>query len=228
MPQLPWFALLVAGCNGEDPEATAPTGDRVDVACPGDPGCADVPGAPLEVGVGVRSVVPSCFESWEDLDADAVYEGPGEVFLDCGCDRLCPGDPGYAGADEGEADGRFQAVWMAGFQNSRAATAVRDASVGIRGEGDGLWARALILRQGNTTVGFVAIDAIGWMYDDVVRMRAAARDAGLDLDHLVVHSSHVHEGPDTMGIYGPTISITGYDPRYAETTTEQEIGRAHV
>lgn len=224
MRPLALVALLAAGCRGKEPDdgPSTPVDEGLDVYCPG-PGCEEVPGAPLEVGVGVRSVVPDCFESWEDLDADAVYEGPGEAFLDCGCDRLCAGDPGYPGADEGEGDGKFQAVWMAGFQNARAASGVRDASVGIRGENDGLWARALILQQGETRIGFVVIDAMGWMYDDVLNMRAAVAEAGIELDHLVIHSSHGHEGPDTMGIYGPTISVTGYDPQYAAFTYGQVV-----
>lgn len=210
--------LALAACGGKSDEEPAEQGWKPDVFCPGSPGCEEAPGAPLEAGVAVRSVVPDCYESWVDLDEDAVFEGPGEAFLDCGCDRLCSGDPGYSGPDDGEGDGVFQAAWLAGFQNSRAATGVRDGATGLRGDGDGLWARALVLRQGNTTLGLVAIDAIGWMYDDVQRMRADVAAEGIDLDHLVIHSSHVHEGPDTMGIYGPTLTVTGYSSEYAAQT----------
>ncbi len=215
---MPWWPVLwLWSCGGRAPEGTPEPAWEPDVWCPGGPGCATADG-PLEVGVAVRSVVPECFEAWVDDDDNAVYEPAVEAFLDCGCDRLCPGDPGYPGPDAGEGDGQFQAVWMAGFQNGRAATGVRGAGVGLRGEGDGLWARAVVLRQGQTAVGLVTLDAVGWMYDDVRAFRQAVRDAGVDLDHLVIHSSHVHEGPDTMGIWGPSLTRTGYDPAYAEQT----------
>lgn len=208
-------AFLAVGCGGDEEEP----GWSPELYCPGDPSgvCDALPGTPLLAGTASRSVVPTCYESWVDLDDNATYAaGEGETFLDCGCDRLCPGDAGYTGADEGEGDGVFQAIWLGGFQNSRPASGVRDATLGLRGEGDGLYATAIVLSQGNTTLGIVAIDAVGWMIDDVTAMREAVRAAGVDVDHLVVHSSHVHEAPDTMGIWGPTISETGYDAAYAE------------
>lgn len=216
--------LVLASCGkGADLEPSTEAPWRPDKVCPGDPGCADVPGAPLLAGVATRSVVPDCYEIWEDLDGNAVFSPASESFEDCGCDRLCAGDPGYPGADQGEGDGVFQASWLAGFQNGRAATGVRDGALGLRGEGDGLWARALVLEQGNTAVGIVAIDAIGWMYDDVRAMREAVLVAGIPLDHLVIHSSHVHEAPDTMGIYGPTLTVTGYSSAYAEQTADAVV-----
>jgi hypothetical protein len=147
---------------------------------------------------------------------DATYEtGSGDSFLDCGCDRLCPEDPGYTTPDAGEGDGEFQAIWIGGFQNSRAATGVRGDGLGLRGEGDGLWARALVLEQGQTTLAIVALDSVGTMFDDVEHFRDALRAAGHDVDHLLIHSTHVHEAPDMMGIWGPGITETGYNPDYA-------------
>jgi len=204
-------SLVWVGCKGEE----EPDGYTPDLACPGDPSgvCDPVAGAPLRAGAAVVSIVPECYESWVDSNGDHHWTGT-EPILDCGCDRLCPGDEGYPGPDEGEDDDQFQAQWLAGGDHTVPVMGVRDASLGLRGEGDGLWARALVLEQGNTTLAFVAFDLIGVFYDDTLRIREEAASRGLDLDHLVVHATHVHAGPDTLGLWGRTITDSGYDPRY--------------
>src|SRR5262249_41520953 len=49
-------------------------------------------------------------------------------------------------------------IWLAGFSQKRAATAVHDD----------LWAVACVIDDGITRVGIVALDAIGFFHDDVV------------------------------------------------------------
>lgn len=209
------FSAAGSGCAGDDPaQPSTPAGYRPALVCPGDPQCATNDGQ-LSAGAAVRSIVPDCFETWDDLDGDATYDAVAEPFHDCGCDASCAGDPGYPGPDEGEGDGKFQAVWIAGFQNSRPANGVRGAELGFRGAGDGLWATAVVLDQGDTRIAIVAVDAFGVMIDDTVALRDAADAAGLGIDHLLLHSSHSHAAPDTLGIYGQTLSNSGYDPAYA-------------
>lgn len=214
-----WIVGLLFGCSPQAGDADTipdgPSGWQPDFVCPGGPGCADADGA-LRVGVAVRSIVPACFEDWDDLNDSSTWQQGSEPFRDCGCDRLCPDDDGYPGPDEGEGDGVFQAAWIAGFANSRPATGVRGADLGLRGEGDGLDLRVVLLDQGSTRVAIVAMDAIGWMHDQVLRFREDVAAAGLGVDHLIVHSTHSHSAPDVMGIYGPSITRTGYDPAYAD------------
>ena len=195
------------GGDGADPGPWAP-----EVYCPGEAGgaCANNSGA-LRAGAASLPITPTCFETWEDLDADAEWEPPDEAFFDCGCDRLCPGDPGYTAADAGEGDGVFQAVWMAGFQNSRAAQGVHDE----------LWARAVVFDQGETRVAVVAVDLVGWFNADVQLSRAALAAAGADVDLLIVSATHTHEGPDTMGLWGRTASASGVDPAYVAAVRGQ-------
>src|SRR5688572_30736563 len=123
-------ALLLLACK-KDPDDTGPT-YVPDVFCPGGPDCADASGA-LEAGVARLSIEPDCYEAWPDEDGDAEYGGD-DTFLDCGCDRLCEGDPEWPGADEGEGDGEFQAIWLAGSQNGRATIGPRPAELGLDGE----------------------------------------------------------------------------------------------
>jgi hypothetical protein len=213
---------LLSACHPDPARPKVEDPDRPLLVCPGDPECPDAKG-PLLAGAAVRSILPTCWETYDDLDGDVAWDPIAEPFRDCGCDRLCPGDPGWVAADDGEGDGVFEASWLAGFQNGRAATGTRDASLGLRGEGDGLWASALVLDQGSTRIAVVALDAFGVMIDDTHAIRDAADAAGLDIDYLVVHSSHTHAAPDTLGIYGQDLTHSGYDPRYLALVRDQVV-----
>src|SRR5207253_9382613 len=52
-------------------------------------------------------------------------------------------------------------VYMAGFGNNRKATGVHDP----------LFARAVVLRQGDTKIALVSIDVVGFFYTNVQRVR---------------------------------------------------------
>lgn len=176
---------------------------------PNVPECASNEGA-LRAAASVRSIVPECFEAWVDVDGNAVFDGD-DTFLDCGCDRLCPEDDGYPGADEGEGDGDFARVFVAGFQGNRLATGIRGVNEGLVGEGDGIDVRVLVLDQGEVRVAVLAVDTVGIFRPDVTRIRAAFDEAGADVDAVIVHALHNHEGPDTMGLWGEGPLVSGYD-----------------
>ena len=197
--------------GGDEPDAP-------DLQCPGDPSgkCDPVADAKLEAGAAVLSTVPDCFETWVDLDMDFKYKKGNDELHDCGCDRLCEGDEGYLGPDDFEGDGLLHAAWMAGFGNGRPASGVRGEGVGLPGigEDDGLWARGVVLRKGNTTVAIVALDVVGWFNGDILAVRELLAEQGQEVDHLIVHATHTHEGPDTMGLWGAELFQSGYDPLY--------------
>lgn len=207
------LSLLLLACNGKTDVETGDGGTDSGtppewapaLICPGDASCPDNDGA-LLAGAASVVITPDCFESWQDLNADATWDEDEEPFLDCGCDRLCEGDEGWTAADEGEGDGVFQTVWMAGFQNSRPAQGVLDD----------LWARAIVFDQGGTRIALVSVDLIGVFRPDVLDARALVAGAGLEIDHLILTSTHAHEGPDTMGLWGPTAVISGVDADYMD------------
>ena len=136
-------AVLITGlaCQGDPAPQDSGSGDqawRPSLVCPGDLGCESNEGT-LRVGAAGRVITPTCFEGWEDLDGDGWYDKSEESFFDCGCDRVCPEDEGWTTADEGEGDGTFQAIWIAGFGDGRPATGVHDD----------LWTRAVAIESGD-------------------------------------------------------------------------------
>lgn len=90
-------------------------------------------------------------------------------------------------------------VYMAGFDNGRAAAGVHDD----------LWARCVALEAGGQPVVICAVDVIGLFHDDVVKVRAAVPGA-----QVIVAATHVHEGPDTMGQWGAKQGVSGINESY--------------
>lgn len=182
--------------------------------CPGSPGCETSTDTTLYAGAAARTTTSVGFElaktDW--INDDAVWEGnlmDTETFHDCGRDQLCPGDTGYTAPDDGEGDGMFQGLWIAGFDHSRPAFGIHDDT----------WARAIVLKQGNTTVALVSLDAVGFFYSDI--QKAIERlPASSEVDHVILSSTHTHEAADTMGqwgpgdIGGPLPAATGRDPEH--------------
>lgn len=61
---------------------------------------------------------------------------------------------------------------------------------------DPLWARALVLDDGETRVGLVAMDVIGVSADMMAEVRSRARSAaGIAPDGLLIAGTHTHSGP---------------------------------
>ncbi len=121
--------------------------------------------------------------------------------------------------DDGEAyedlngNGEWDAVWLAGFGPGRAAQGVHDD----------LYVRAVTFRQGDVHFAWVVVDVVGYFHSEVVRIREAARAAGLDFDHILVGSTHNHEGPDTMGIWGRTTFSGGINDAYMDFIVAEAV-----
>jgi hypothetical protein len=90
-------------------------------------------------------------------------------------------------------------VYMAGFGHHRVAVTVHDD----------LYARCLAFSTGQRPLVVCEVDLIGFFLDDVERVRAKVPEAD-----VVVASTHVHEGPDTMGLWGPAVGQSGIDNDY--------------
>jgi hypothetical protein len=96
-------------------------------------------------------------------------------------------------------------VYMAGFGHDRKATGIHDD----------LWARAVAVSDGSQKLAIVSVDLIGVFHEDVVKARELLRQR-VPGAVLIVSSTHNHEGPDSMGLWGRGRFSSGVDPRYLD------------
>ncbi len=91
-------------------------------------------------------------------------------------------------------------VWLAGFGHNRKATGVNDP----------IMARAVVLAGGKEKIALVSVDLVGLFHPNVERARK--RLSGFR--YVLVSSTHNHEGPDTLGLWGPSPLQPGVDRAY--------------
>ncbi len=91
-------------------------------------------------------------------------------------------------------------VWLAGFGKNRKATKVHDP----------LMARAVVLAHAKQKIAIVSVDVVG-LFNEVARN---VRTQLPGFTYVLVTSTHNHEGPDTMGLWGPNLFASGIDPEY--------------
>lgn len=65
------------------------------------------------------------------------------------------------------------------------------------------------------------MDVIGLFYDDVLKIRDQVKVQAPKVSHLIVASTHVHEGPDTLGLWGPDPLHTGMDENHLARWTHR-------
>lgn len=96
-------------------------------------------------------------------------------------------------------------VYMAGFGNDRQATGFHDR----------LWARGVVVGGPGGRVAIVALDVVGYFANETETARAmVSPDSGID--YAAISSTHQHEGPDTLGLWGPNQFFTGIDFGYLD------------
>ena len=96
-------------------------------------------------------------------------------------------------------------IYLAGFDNDRQATGVHDP----------IWARGVVLEHGETKIAIVTLDVVGYFYNEVQTIRSRfGPERGFDA--ITVTSTHNHEGPDTMGLWGEDELSSGADLGYLD------------
>ncbi|MBI1301558.1 MAG: hypothetical protein GC137_07865 [Alphaproteobacteria bacterium] len=146
----------------------------------------------MTAGFGKTEITPTEFDTWTDVSGNARYTpADGDTF------------------DDLNGNGKFDPIWLAGFSQNKPATGINDP----------LWARSMILNDGQTRMGMCVIDMIGFGHDDVVTVRKRIQEA-LDLDYLIISSTHVHSSPDLMGLWGPNPYTSGINESYREQVIE--------
>ena len=120
-----------------------------------------------------------------------------ETFTDENMDREWQSSEPYV---DKNGNGKFDGVWL--FGGGRAAQGV---------END-VEARAMAFVQGDMTFVILSLDCIGLLTSDMDVIRNDPQLAGLGIDHVLISSTHAHDAPDTMGLWGPTATVTGRQP----------------
>jgi hypothetical protein len=100
-------------------------------------------------------------------------------------------------------------VFIAGYGQNRRATGVHDK----------LWSRVTVLDDGHKKIALVSVDLVGLQYPAVLEIRKRLPE----FDYLLVSSTHNHEGPDVVGLWGPTYIISGFDRAYYELLLDKIV-----
>jgi hypothetical protein len=177
-------------------------------------GCADGPrqgSGPIRVGVAAVAITPCgerpgwdgpitssgvWGETYEDLNGNGRYD-VGEPFTD---------DPANDVLDPQSA-GKYDGIYLAGFGSDRIALGCHDD----------LWARALVLDDGVRRLAIVSLDLIGTLkYGSYYGFAHAQEllEPELGVTDFVFSSTHDHQGPDALGLWGPDTLVDGKFPRY--------------
>jgi hypothetical protein len=165
----------------------------VDDFCPGASHCPNGSDGVLHVGVGRALINPTIVESsWNDANRNGLYDQ----------------DESY---DDRNGNGQFDGTWIAGFSSGRPAT----------GAHDDLEVRAMAFRSGDVTVAVASIDIVGLFRDDMDRVRRHPALEGLSLDHVLISSTHLHQGVDTVGLWGRSPVETGVTSSYQNLVIER-------
>jgi Neutral/alkaline non-lysosomal ceramidase, N-terminal len=112
---------------------------------------------------------------------------------------------GFGEVDVSPVLGR-KPVLMAGFGQDRRATKIHDP----------IMARAIVFSDGKSKIGMVCVDVIGLFLPSVENIRKQLPG----YQYLLVSSTHNHEGPDTLGLWGPNLFTTGVDREYLKQVEE--------
>ncbi|NOX67333.1 MAG: hypothetical protein GXO85_16420, partial [Chlorobi bacterium] len=149
----------------------------------------------MTAGFAKMPITPTIVDTWNDANNDAEYdEDDGDTYND------------------NNNNGKFDAVWIAGFSNGKPAQGVHDD----------VWARVMVIDDSDTRIALVALDAIGFMYDDVIDIREQI-PSDLNIDYTLIASTHTHESNDLVGIWGEDIFHSGVDPKIMEYVKSQTL-----
>ncbi len=107
---------------------------------------------------------------------------------------------GFAEVDVSPTIGADKPVFIAGFGHNRKATALHDP----------IMARAVVLEYDKKKIALVSVDIVGLFLGNV----ESVRNSLPGFTYVLVSSTHNHEGPDTLGLWGSSPFASGLDPAY--------------
>lgn len=183
--------VILGACGGED--ATSLGTNDWPLGLERDAGVLYAGAANLDVTPNIAAK-----DTWTDLNGNFDFDG----------DWTDPAASVEPWVDV-NGNGYFDPVFIGGFGFARPGIDVR--------EGDPITTRAMLLARDSDLLAIVSLDLVGLTH---VRIDAAAerlRERGLPIDRLLVTTTHNHQGPDAVGLWGaPLNGISGVDVAYQE------------
>src|SRR5262245_40937718 len=116
---------------------------------------------------------------------------------------------GFAAVDITPDLGGDKPIYMAGYGMGRKAAAVHDP----------LYARTVVLASGDERIAIACVDLVGLQYPAVKAIRAKLAE----FRYVLVASTHNHEGPDVIGIWGRGPLHRGVDDDYLDRIVEKVV-----
>ncbi|MBC7327469.1 neutral/alkaline non-lysosomal ceramidase N-terminal domain-containing protein [bacterium] len=105
-------------------------------------------------------------------------------------------------------------VYLAGLGNNRKSEGVHDD----------IYATALYLSDGKTRLVILSLDLIGLFYEDIEKARKeAGRKNSLQSTDIIIACSHLHSGPDTLGLWGPNEFTSGVEEKYLQFVQQKIV-----
>jgi hypothetical protein len=80
----------------------------------------------------------------------------------------------------------------------------------------------MVIDDGKTRLAIVVLDAIGFMNDDVIDVRKRIPGEAR-VTYTIITSTHTHEGPDLLGLWGKTPLKNGINKEYMEFVKNQIV-----
>src|SRR5262249_13658780 len=188
-------------------------------------GCSDssnVGGAPLRVGVAAVPITP-CGAN-PDWDGPTTANGVwGEVYQDLnGNGRYDAGEPftddPRNDAIDPQSKGKNDGIYLPGFGTDRTAVGCHDD----------IWARALVLDDGTHRLAIAVLDLVGMLkYASYYGFARAQRlvDPAAGITDFVFSSTHDHQAPDPLGLWGSDTLVDGKFPLYMQFI-DRQVARA--
>lgn len=147
----------------------------------------------IYAGFSAKKITPDVVDGWTDANNNAKFDSDEEW-------------------QDNNNNGVFDPVWIAGFHNNRPATGIHD----------NLWARTAVIKIGDFTFSWTVLDLIGYGNDEIITIRKDIQKE-LPVQYSIVASTHTHEGPDVLGMWGPSHYKSGIDKDYIEYINDQVV-----
>jgi len=148
-------------------------------------------------------------EEFTDTNGNGIWDSDGnERHVD---------DPVNSTLDP-SARNRYNGIFLAGFGNDRLATGCHDD----------IWARAVVIDDGEHKIAMASVDLIGYVYYGRYYGFSKAQeqvDPLLGIDTFLFSATHQHEGPDALGLWGFFEFADGKFPRYLQFV-DRQVARA--